>query len=370
MKIIIRIISFLLVVSLIGTALWGCEFHSPFDSYDYMTGEVYQNSGSYLTGSFTYTAEEIKSVEIHWRSGEVNLTESDSEELSVTESDAELPEESAMHYLIDNGVLKIYFCASGAAIRVYPESKHLSVEIPKNIDVQVKTTSAPVKAGDLEQKNVEIDTESGNAELGGVKAESVDIGTTSGTIIADEIHADSLECGTVSGAVSIGTVLTRTTDIGTTSGCVTVDEAISTDEIEIGTVSGAIKLGSAESKNIKFSSTSGAVRASSIRSNAMRCGTVSGSVNIENIYSDKIDISATSGSVTLGLTGTEEAEIGTTSGEVSISLLGCGAEITYSSTSGKLSTGLDFTQNGNTYLFGDGKCKIEVGTTSGKLEIQ
>ena len=57
----------------------------------------------------------------YWRSDEIGIAESDSAELSVRESGGELPKDTAMHYLLEDGTLRIRFCESGAS----PEMHYL-----------------------------------------------------------------------------------------------------------------------------------------------------------------------------------------------------------------------------------------------------
>lgn len=88
------------------------------ETNDTLTGETYPNAEKYQTGAFTYNVADIKAVEVYWRSGEVEITESGDSELHVKESGGELSEDIAMHYLLDDGVLRIRFCKSGAKIQV------------------------------------------------------------------------------------------------------------------------------------------------------------------------------------------------------------------------------------------------------------
>lgn len=89
-----------LALTLTAALLSGCGFHTSFGIGNFITGESYSNAASYETGAFTYRADEVTSIEIYWRSGEVEVIESDSAELSVCESGGELPEETAMHYIL------------------------------------------------------------------------------------------------------------------------------------------------------------------------------------------------------------------------------------------------------------------------------
>ena len=124
------------------TALWmlcifaaallsGCRGLS-MGTDDRLTGETYPDSEKYQTGAFAYEADKIKAVEVYWRSGEVEIAESDKAKLSVKESGV-LPEETALHYLLEDGVLKIRFCASGAKVRVEGSEKRLQLEVSKGI---------------------------------------------------------------------------------------------------------------------------------------------------------------------------------------------------------------------------------------------
>ena len=136
----------LLLCSLVITILSGCRVNISIGTNDTLTSETYPDAEKYQISSFTYNAAGIKAVEVYWRSGEVEITESDNSELHIKESGGELPEDTAMHYLLDDGVLRIRFCKSGAKIQVNAADKHLSLEVPKGIDLSVHTTSALVKA--------------------------------------------------------------------------------------------------------------------------------------------------------------------------------------------------------------------------------
>ena len=87
--------------------LTGCQFQTSLGIGDFVSGESYPDAEQYKTGNFTYEPDEVKAVEIYWRSGEVELIESDVAELRANESGGELPEDIAMHYFLDDGILRI-----------------------------------------------------------------------------------------------------------------------------------------------------------------------------------------------------------------------------------------------------------------------
>lgn len=303
------------------TALWmlcifaaallsGCRGLS-MGTDDRLTGETYPDSEKYHTGAFAYEADKIKAVEVHWRSGEVEIAESDKAKLSVKESGA-LPEEAALHYLLEDGVLKIRFCASGAKVRVKGSEKRLQLEVPKGIALSVHTTSARVKAETLRQHDILIASFSGSISLGEVTAKSVDLTSSSGAIRGDSVSAGAIKSGTISGSIDFGTVSAEKFDGSASSGFVTVN-SLAVKTAEITTAGGRVNIGFAE---------------------------------------------------------TEAAKIRTVGGNVALMLGQGGAEVLYEHSSGKLKTKRAYEQKGDLVVFGGGACKLIVETTGGNLEIQ
>ena len=303
----------LLLCALMAALLSGCHIGNiSLGIGDYITGEEYPNAENYQTGTFTYNADEIKAVEVYWRSGEVEITEPDASEFHVRESGGELSEDIAMHYLIDDGVLRIRFCASGAKIQVNATDKHLSLEVPKGIELSVHTTSALVKADTLEQNDILIAAHSGSTKLGTVTAESVDLSSSSGSIQAESVSAQALKCSASSGPVDLGIVSAK----------------------------------------------------------KLECSTSSGFVTMGDVNSETVEITTSSGSVELALTEVLTAVIHTSSGKVNLALAKGGAEVLYTSNSGKLLTGRTYERKGDLYVFGSGDSKLTVETSSGNLEIK
>ena len=232
-----KFIAISLTLSLMAILLSGCQFHASFGIGNFITGESYPNAANYQTGAFTYQADEVISIEIYWRSGEVEVIESDSAELIARESGGELSEDSAMHYLLEDGTLRIRFCESGAAIQVHPNDKRLTIEVPKGIDLSIHTTSAPIKADTLEQNSILISAHSGRTELGMVNAGSVDLSSSSGSIRASSIVTQTLKCNTSSGSVQIDDLDADAADLDTSSGAVELSlSAIS--QLDVHTSSG------------------------------------------------------------------------------------------------------------------------------------
>ena len=181
-----------------------CQVKTSLATNDVITGEEYPDAEKYQTGAFTYDPDNVNEVVIYWRSGEVEITESEDSMLCVEESGNELAEDTALHYFLDDGVLRIRFCKSGAKVVVDKLDKHLHIEIPRGIDVSIHTTSALVKACDLTQKNILVATLSGDTELSNAAADTVDLSSGFGSISADDISAENLRCSTSTGNVNLG----------------------------------------------------------------------------------------------------------------------------------------------------------------------
>lgn len=300
-----------LLLCALTVMLSGCRVNISIGTNDTLTGETYPDAEKYQTGAFTYDAADITAVEVYWRSGEVEITESGNSELHVKESGGELPEDTAMHYLLDDGVLRIRFCKSGAKIQVNAADKHLSLEVPKGIDLSVHTTSALVKADELNQNSILIAALSGRTELGTVTADTVDLSSSSGFICADNLSGQLLKCSASSGSVDGGDVSVKTLD----------------------------------------------------------CSTSSGDVTMDSVVSETANITTSSGSVELTLAKVPSAKIHTSSGTVSLLLARGGAEVLYTTNSGKLLTDRSYDRKGDLYVFDEGASSITVETSSGNLKI-
>lgn len=231
----------LLALVLASALLTGCRFPSALGAGGWITGESYPHAEGYQTGSFSYCADAVTAVEIDWRSGAVEIVESDRAELRVRESGSGLPAASAMHYMLGDGTLRIRFCASGARIRVQDSDKRLTVEVPQDIALSVRTTSAPITADTLTQHSVLISARSGGIRLGTVSADSIDLSSSSGAIRAESIAARTLSCHSSSGSLRLGTLTAATAELDTSSGVVAATLA-AVAQLDVRTASGKTQL--------------------------------------------------------------------------------------------------------------------------------
>ena len=104
---------------------------------------------------------------------------------------------------------------------------------------------------------------------------------------------------------------------------------------------------------------------------------MSGSIKAESLTAKEVSMQAVGGSLGLGLAAAcREVELETVGGAVTLTLLnGLGAQIQFSTFSGKFSSAQNYSKSGRRYdVFGvDGvstECRVEVDTVSGKLIVK
>lgn len=67
--------------------LTGCSMEGvPFANWDLYHSETYENAESYQTGDFSGNADEVQTLAVYWRSGEIKITESEGDSIEIRES--------------------------------------------------------------------------------------------------------------------------------------------------------------------------------------------------------------------------------------------------------------------------------------------
>lgn len=300
--------------SILTTAFFGLTCMSLFGCSSHLGAGKYSHAEQYSAGNFTYNSKEISRVELNWDSGSVEISESDKETLSVSESGSNLSDAKKLHYWQDGSVLRIQFCKSGFAGTFPLGSKKLRLEIPAGIELVVKSVSAPVNLGEHSLRSLELNSTSGSVRTGNIRtAGDLFINTTSGSVDTANLAVD-------------GTLTLHST-------------------------SGTVQTGRSAASNVRLKTTSG-----SIRADVLECTTVTAN--------------STSGTIRLGLKECESASIDGTSGAVTMNFVdGLGASVGFRSTSGRFKCS-DYGVSDGRYIFGDGRCKLDVHTISGSLTVE
>ena len=201
----------------------------------------YANADRYAAGAMSYRADQVRAVVIDWAAGNVTLKHG-GDVLNVSESGGDaLDEKDRLHWWIDGTTLRIHYCASGRVTTANKEQKHLTVELPDFVDLDVDAASGRVLSEDtLNLGKFRLDTASGGADIYG--------------LFAKEAEIDS-----ASGALSFGTVsVTGSFTVDTASGALTI-EHISANRIEAESSSGHVSIGLDSAEKVVIDTASGNV---------------------------------------------------------------------------------------------------------------
>ena len=281
-------------------------------------GNTYPNADKYTAGGRDFS-EKVSSIEIDWASGSVDVEYQDSAKVSVTEtSDKELKESQQVHTWLDGDTLRIQFCESGAVNTGDFGDKKLSVKIPKGTSLNT----------------LDLDGSSCEYTFDGITADIIDVDVSSGDGHVKECTAKSFEADTSSGDLEMslkGSCDSINTDCS--SGCVTIT-AENAGTIDCDSSSGKINVTASEAKSFKSSTSSGAV--------TTVWGAVPESINIDTASGDV--------SITLPEKADFTADIDTASGD--------------------LDSSIALKKEGDNYVSGSGKNKIEIDTSSGDITFR
>ena len=238
-----------LILALAAAALMpGCiviNNNGGSDDYDY--SEKYENASKYKTADGTVTVDgSIKKLFISWVAGSVEFSDSTtgSAELSET-SDAELTDDTRMHYYFDGETLFIRYAASGR-FRLDSSGKKLTVKLPAGAhfdEIKISTVSSNVDAYKLDAEKFVYKTVSGSLSCPGITCKIFSANTVSGSLscgLPDK--TDKIDIDSVSGTVGLTAEDATEIDINTTSGNANVGCANAPEKLEFDSISASLKL--------------------------------------------------------------------------------------------------------------------------------
>lgn len=253
----------------------------------------YNEAEKYASGNFSYAAEGVIRVEADWAAGNITVVQSEDGTLKVEET-GELTEEQRLHWLLEDGVLKIQYCAPGYTGTFPLKSKALTLEVPVGIDLSIDSVSGNVSLGDGSFEVLHLDTTSGKIDFGTVSAQKCRLDTISGDIMGDTLLCkNSLKADTTSGRVGIDWLEVPEAELETVSGSIDI-KLCQGQEAEIQSTSGRITLILGETlggADICFESASGSFHGDGYKAEDGRY-----------IFGDgtcRIEIETTSGSLTV-----------------------------------------------------------------------
>ena len=223
----------------------------------FVKNEIYKDADSYNVGNKTYT-DEIKNLDIHWTSGEINIVIREGDKVEIKESGAGDDEDFEMRSKIIGDTLDIRFVKSGLRTWHIPDKK-LTVYIPPSVamsleKIDVKIVSADVTVGNEDSKSsiafscdkLNVESVSGDVQIFGMYAKELTTHAVSAKCVFSG-KADKINIERVSGNVSLTLANTpNKIDIETVSGSInlTLPESEEGFEAEHDAVSGKMSLNS------------------------------------------------------------------------------------------------------------------------------
>ena len=276
---------------------------------------TYDNADKYTAGDLD-TDEKIKSVDIEWASGAVDVVTGGSGKVTVTETcKDDLPDEEKVHTWVNDGVLYVKFCASGEKVDSSSE-KRVEITLPKGTELE--KFSAEASSADM--------------TIGGINAKSAYLEASSGDVSFDG-DAGKFEAETSSGNIRFsGEADTISTEAS--SGEVFIDQSGDSKSISAETSSGEIEINADSTDKLSTESSSG--------DHTIKLGGMPADIGIE----------ASSGDIELYLP--EDSEF----------------KATIETSSGDVSYELPLTKTGDeSYTCGSANNELSIETSSGDVEI-
>lgn len=164
----------------------------------------YEDAERYVVGGVEIANGRVREVEIDWLGGEIQVEPSVNGALCISEEETGLNESSRMRYLIEDGTLKIRYCRSGYCGEIAEGSKHLRVELPQDVRIEIETTTAEINMGVLDAETLSVESDSGNVTAEKLTCRTIDVETKSGGAYIGELVADEAEIESVTGDIRVG----------------------------------------------------------------------------------------------------------------------------------------------------------------------
>lgn len=182
----------------------------------------YEDADRYTAGEVETVDGTVKEVEIDWLGGTIEVEQSADGGLRAVEDETGLDEASRMQYLIEGGTLKIKYCRSGYCGDIAEGSKHLRLEIPQGLDVEIDATTAEINMGVVDLQELSVESRSGNFSAEKITCRDLDIETKSGKVYVGELVADEADVDTADGDIHVGISTPLQAEIESKSGNVTL----------------------------------------------------------------------------------------------------------------------------------------------------
>lgn len=141
------------------------------------------------------------------------------------------------------------------------------------------------------------------------------------------------------------------------------------ERVQISVFSGNTELGAVNASSVDLSSSAGTITADAITAPEIRVNTSSGSVQLKRVISDTVDAGSTAGCFDLEILSANAVAVHTQSGFTTLTLPADGIQLFFDTQCGNFISDATLEQKGDSYISGNGKCKVLVESTSGNLMV-
>lgn len=245
-RIIIWSIISVLLIGLLTVGIIGVR------NYNVFNFKLFSFSGEDLdkmsTGSAQFDKNEVKSIDINWTSGTVEIKNGSTGKVEISENASyDKDDDNAMRWSLDDGKLKIYDSKKAFGFNWFSFSmspKKLTVTLPESISLDefdVSSASAEVTAESINADTLDIETASGTIKVDSFEGNKADINTASGTVDFVAASAYEVDVETVSGECTVSGKIEKLNASGV-SGVLNLTVGKNNSEISAETVSGNVNI--------------------------------------------------------------------------------------------------------------------------------
>ena len=195
-----------------------------FGQQDY----YYEGSEAFIAGDANLDASNLKSIEIDWLNGDVEIVAYDGTEIQIFESNSPSRNDDKLHYHLNkSGYLQVKYFSSRQNAGIYQkvENKKLTIKVPQSINL--KDLQITVTTGNASFENISIEDKlyitviTGNVDLNNCKVNRLFCDVTTGNISDNNSSVQQLEVGVVTGDMSLAGNYVNV-DGGVTTGNITL----------------------------------------------------------------------------------------------------------------------------------------------------
>lgn len=207
-RIIIWSIVSVLLIGLLTVGIIGIRNYNAFNFklFSFSNDEIDKMS----TGNAEFDKNEIKSIDINWTSGTVEIKNGNTDKVEISENVSyDKNSDNAMRWSLDDGKLKIYDSKNAFGFHWFSFSmspKKLTVTLPESISLDefdISSASAEFTAECINADTLDIETASGTIKVDSFEGNKADINTASGTVDFTAVSAEDIDVETVSGECTV-----------------------------------------------------------------------------------------------------------------------------------------------------------------------